>query len=100
MYARVSAALIVDGRTPVFALGEGPTFTRVLDVSDLAIRYAVRRPLGHRRHRGPIYGGAISEAASDRLVFGALGVAAEAWMWRHRSADASLSADAVRSDAP
>jgi MFS family permease len=51
---------------------------------------------------GPTVGGAISETASDRLVFGALGaigVAAAAWMWRHRSADASISAEAVRSDA-
>jgi len=49
---------------------------------------------------GPIFGGSISQAAGDHVVFGglaAVGVCAAAWMWRRRSADASLATDAVRS---
>src|SRR3954447_24143121 len=44
MYARVSSALTVNGRTPVFALGEGPTLTRAPVARAFAIRYRARRP--------------------------------------------------------
>jgi predicted MFS family arabinose efflux permease len=39
---------------------------------------------------GPFFGGSISEAAGDRIVFGVLaviGLAAAAWMWRRRATD-------------
>jgi predicted MFS family arabinose efflux permease len=47
---------------------------------------------------GPVFGGSISQAAGDRVVFGALAaiaLAATAWMWWIRSADASVRADRV-----